>query len=461
MTDISFFNTLNRAKKTFESIKSKEVSMYSCGPTVYNFAHIGNLRSYVMSDLVRRVLVQNGYKVFQVMNLTDIGHLTSDADSGDDKMMSALKRENLPISIESLKKVGHKYFEFFKEDLKEMNIIFPEKFVFATDEIEEQVKLIKKLIDTSFAYETKDGVYFDTSKIADYGALGGGIADSSHGRIATNTEKRNPEDFALWKFDDVGAVGFEAPFGKGFPGWHIECTAMSMKYLGEKFDIHTGGIDHIRVHHNNEIAQAEALTGKIPANFWIHNEHITIGQEKMAKSGDNFLSLAVLKEKGVKPLAYRYWLLTGRYSTRMDYSLEAILSSQIAYKKIVSFVSEIEKEGQINEKYKEGFLKFINDDLDTPKAISVIWEVLKDESITKEDKKTTILYFDEFLGLNLKKTKRETVEIPQEVKTLNLQRNVARENKNWSEADEIRNKIRKLGFEVRDVGNDQEFDKIF
>lgn len=457
--DILLFNTLNKNKEVFESITENKVSMYSCGPTVYNYAHIGNLRAYIMSDLIRRVLKNNGYEVFQVMNLTDIGHLTSDADSGEDKMMKGLLRENLPVSIDSLKILGHKYFESFKEDIKKMNIIFPEKFIFATDEIEEQIKLNQKLLDDGFAYKTNDGLYFDTSKISDYGLLGGGIANTEHSRIGTNDQKRNPEDFALWKFESGNGIGFEAPFGRGFPGWHIECTAISQKYLGQQFDIHTGGVDHVMVHHNNEIAQGEALTGKVPAHFWIHNEHITIGEEKMAKSGE-FLSLDVLTQKGVSPLAYRYWLLTGRYSTRMDYSIEAVLSAQTAYNKIIIFLSDIDKLGSIIEEYKSKFITIINDDLDTPKALGLLWEVLRSESLSKEDRKATILYFDEFLGLDLKNTKKEIFEIPQEVKALNLERNIAREKRDWNQADNLRHKIRELGFEIKDTEDGSEFEKL-
>ena len=458
---IYLFNTLGREKEKFVPIKRKEVGMYSCGPTVYNYMHVGNLRAYVFADTLKRVLQYNGYKVKHIMNVTDIGHLTSDSDDGEDKMVKALKREGKEMTLKNLRSIADFYFEKFKDDFEKINVIPPEKYIFASDEIPAQVKLIETLLEKGFAYKISDGIYFDTEKLQDYGRLGGANSEMES-RIALNTEKRNPRDFALWKFADQSiGIGFEASFGKGFPGWHIECSAMSMKYLGDTFDIHTGGIDHIPVHHNNEIAQSEAATGKLLANYWMHNNHITIGENKMAKSGENFLTLNNLIEKGISPLAYRYWLLQSRYSTRMDFSLEAIKAAQTAFERLVMNIKNINGIGKINSKYKNKFLKAINDDLDTPKALAIAWEILKDSSLSNEDKKATILDFDKVFGLRLLEAKKIEIKIPSDIQELLDERKLAKENKDWIKADEIRKNIENKGFSIKDLkGGLQELTKI-
>ncbi len=458
--NIYLFNTLGRKKEKFVSINKNKVGMYSCGPTVYNYPHIGNLRAYVFADILKRTLGYNGYEVKHIMNVTDIGHLTSDADDGEDKMVKALKREGKAMTLENLRSVADFYFEIFKENLSKMNIIPPERFVFASDEILAQTKLIETLLEKGFAYKTTDGIYFDTDKLPDYGLLSSGVNLEMESRISINQEKKDQRDFALWKFADKGGIGFEASFGRGFPGWHIECSAMSMKYLGDTFDIHTGGIDHIPVHHNNEIAQSEAATGKLLANYWLHNNHITIGQDKMAKSGENFLTLDTLIEKGIKPLSYRYWLLQSRYSTRMDFSLDAIKASQTALERLTSNIEKVEGVGKIDQKYKDRFIEAINDDLDTPKALAIVWEILKDTSLSDEDKKATIVDFDKVLGLDLGTSKKIQTEIPKEVQKLLDERKTAKENKDWKKADEIREKVKDLGFEIIDRSAEQEVKKI-
>ncbi|MFA6463944.1 MAG: cysteine--tRNA ligase [Candidatus Paceibacterota bacterium] len=458
--EIYFFNTLTHKKEKFIPINKKEIGMYSCGPTVYNYMHVGNLRSYVFADTVKRVLQYNGYNVKHIINVTDIGHLTSDNDEGEDKMVKALKREGKAMTLENLREVANFYFDKFKDDFEKINIINPEKFVFASDEIPAQVKLIETLLEKGFAYKTSDGIYFDTAKLSDYGRLGGANSEMES-RIAQNAEKKDQRDFALWKFSSTlltasaEIIGFEASFGKGFPGWHIECSAMAMKYLGNTFDIHTGGIDHIPVHHNNEIAQSEAATGKLLANYWLHNNFITIGEDKMAKSGENFLTLNTLIEKGINPLAYRYWLLQSRYSTRMDFSIDAIKAAQTAFERLAEFISNTEKIGKINLKYKEKFNTATNDDLDTPKAIALVWEILKDTSLSDEDKKATILDFDKVLGFELSEVKKTEIEIPAEIQKLLDERKIAKENKDWAKADEIREKIKRLGYEIIDSSSDQ------
>ena len=479
--DIFLQNTLTKKKDKFEPLNKGLVTMYSCGPTVYNYLHIGNLRAYVFADILKRTLQYNGYDVKQIMNVTDIGHLTSDADEGEDKMVKALKRENKPMTLEGLRDVGRFYFEKAKEDMDALNILPADKYPFASEEIPAQVKLIKKLLKKGFAYKTSDGIYFDTSKFPNYGILGG-VASVEHSRIGINAEKKDSKDFALWKFSDTeSGIGFvpqnnsflinlllkifhsgekNLTIGKGFPGWHIECSAMAMRYLGEQFDIHTGGIDHIPVHHNNEIAQSESVTGKIPARFWLHNEHITIADEKMAKSGDNFLTLSFLKKEGVSPLAYRYWLLTSKYNTRVDYSLEAIKAAQTAFLRLRDFIADTNGIGNVKKEYVNKFNEAINNDLDTPKVLAVIWDLIKDNSVSSIDKKATILYFDTVLGLGLLSIKKEEVFIPLNIKQLLEERKLAKVEKDFAKADELRDKIKSLGYKINDTSENQEVELL-
>src|ERR1035437_9008384 len=298
---LKFYNTLTREKEDFSPIDPKEVRMYTCGPTVYNYAHIGNLRSYVFADILRRTISYSGFKIKQVMNITDIGHLSSDADSGEDKMNKGLLREGKELTLKNMRGLAEFYAAKFKEDLKKLNIQIPEGLYFASDYVKEDVELIERLEKNGFTYKITDGIYFDTEKFPSYGALKGveQNTENEESRIGLNSEKKNPADFALWKLDKN--IGFPSPWGQGFPGWHIECSAMGIKFLGEQFDIHTGGIDHIPVHHTNEIAQSEAYTGKKPfVKFWIHNNFLdTSNGGKMAKSGDGFITLQTLKEKGI------------------------------------------------------------------------------------------------------------------------------------------------------------------
>lgn len=294
---VFLYDTLKKEKREFSPIKEGEVSMYHCGPTVYDYLHIGNLRTFLLADFLRRVFEFNGYKVHQVMNITDIGHLTSDADSGDDKMTKALIREGKELTLENMKQLALFYSDVFKNDLKNLNILTPNSLPMASDHIQEDIDLISLLTKKGFTYKTSDGLYFDTLKYPEYGKLGGiSVIDEKElqSRLAQNSEKKDPRDFALWKFNNT--LGYEAPWGKGFPGWHIECSAMSMKYLGESFDIHTGGIDHISVHHNNEIAQSESVTGKPLANYWLHGAFLTVKDSKMAKSSGEFITLKSLVE---------------------------------------------------------------------------------------------------------------------------------------------------------------------
>jgi len=445
-------NTLTKKKDIFMPIKDGEVGLYTCGPTVYNFAHIGNLRSFIFADILKRTLTYNGYNVKHIMNVTDIGHLSSDADEGEDKMVNALKREGKPMTLNGLKEVGQYYFTKLTKDFDKLNILPADIYPYASDELPAQIELINKLLAVGYAYKISDGIYFDTKKLLSYGRLGKSTSDD-YSRVGVNTEKRNIRDFALWKFSDEGGIGFEATFGRGFPGWHIECSAMSMKYLGEQFDIHTGGIDHIQVHHNNEIAQSEAATGKILANYWLHNEHLTISKDKMAKSGDNFITLKTLEEKGIAPFAYRYYLLTSRYSTRMDFSFEALNASQTSFARLTAFLREATLYGTIHSEYREKFLEAINNDLDTPKAIALMWDIIKDENVSLEDKKATILDFDKVLGLGLGgglTSSYEKFDIPKDVEVLLEKRKIAKESRDFALSDHLRKTIENKGFSIKD-----------
>ena len=457
---LKFYNTLTREKEIFTPINKKEVLFYSCGPTVYNYTHIGNLRAYVFADVLQKTLEYFGYKVKRVMNITDIGHLSSDADSGEDKMTKGLLREGKELTLKNMRELAEFYTEKFKEDLKKLNIEVPKNMYFASDYVKDDVELVKKLEEKKYTYKTKDGIYFDTAKMPDYGILWGGktTRDESHARIAENKEKKNPEDFALWKFNQK--IGFESPWGKGFPGWHIECSAMGMKFLGDQFDIHTGGIDLIPTHHTNEIAQSECATGKKPfVKFWMHNEFVDTGNEKMSKSAGNFLKLDSLNEKNINPITYRFWLLMASYRTKVNFVWEALEGAETALKRLYNLYIELGEEvGKIDNKYQQKFKEYLEDDLDTPRALTVLWDVFKDESLSNADKKATVLDFDKVLGLGFENLKEEI--IPEKVGTLAKAREEARKNKDFKKSDELRKEINSLGYEVKDTAEGQKVSKI-
>ena len=453
--ELKLYNTLSREKEVFSPISKDEVRMYTCGPTVYDYAHIGNLRAYLFADALRRTLEYAGYEVKQIMNITDVGHLQSDADEGEDKMTLALKRERKPLSIGTMREVADFYFGAFKEDIQKLNIEFPDKFPFASDHTKEEVDLIKILIKKELTYKTSDGIYFDTKKFPNYGKLGG-LQEDTESRII-NPKKKDSRDFALWKFNDE--LGYESDLGKGFPGWHIECSAMSMKYLGNSFDIHTGGVDHIAIHHNNEIAQSEGATGKPLARFWIHNEWLLIDSKKMAKSHKNFYTLRDIIEKGISPLAFRFWLLMASYRTRVNFVWEALEGAEAALKRLQRLYFELGNEiGKVSEKYQEAFKKHVFDDLDTPGALTVLWDLLKDEKVSNADKKATILDFDKVLGLGFADLKEEI--IPEEVMKLVEERERARKGKDWKRSDEIRKRANNLGYNIEDTSSGPKVSKI-
>lgn len=449
---ISFHNTLTKKKELFKPIDSGSVRMYTCGPTVYNFAHIGNLRSYVFADIVRRSLIAEGLRVTQVINVTDIGHLTDDGDSGDDKMTKALIREGKPLTLTAMREVADFYFARFLEDLSSLNIERVEHYPFASDHINEDIALVQTLTDKGFTYTINDGIYFDTSKFEGYGKLGGGVAGIDHSRIAQNDEKRNARDFAVWKFNSE--LGYEAPFGKGFPGWHIECSAMSMKYLGESFDIHTGGIDHIPVHHNNEIAQSECATGKPYAHTWLHNAHVQIEGGKMAKSEGNFITLQALRDAGIHPLSYRYWLLQARYSTEMSYSQESVLAAQNGFDSLLQNILALKvenEEGNVNSIWMNTFMEHIEDDLNTAGAIASLHDLLSASHIPDREKLATVYKADHVLGLNIKSLCESLVSsAPKEILDLQAKRDELKVTKQWAESDAIRDTMANMGYIIHD-----------
>ena len=453
---LKLYNTLTRKKQDFKPLNDKEVMLYVCGLTVYNFAHIGNLRTYIFEDILRRTLIYNGFKVKEVMNITDVGHLTSDADVGEDKMEKAAKKEK-----KSAWDIAKFYIKAFKHDLKRLNIIEPNIWCKATDTIKEQIDFIKGLEDKGYAYKTKDGIYFDTTKLKDYGKLAKlDIKGLMVGKRVEQGEKKNVTDFALWKVspkDQKRQMEWKSPWGIGFPGWHIECSAIARKFFGDQFDIHAGGIDHVPIHHTNEIAQGEALTGKIPARYWIHGEHLLLDNGKMAKSKGGFVTLQTVIDKGYNPLSFRYLCLGAHYRSKLNFSWKSLDAAQNALDNLYNKIRDLKGAGKILDKYKEEFLSAINNDLDMPKALTVIWKLLKSDE-NNGDKKTVLMDFDKVLGLGLDKIKK--VEISSEAKELVEEREEARRNKEWGKADELRIKIGKLGFEVEDTKQGSEIRRL-
>jgi cysteinyl-tRNA synthetase len=438
-------NTLSGKKEEFKALRDREVGMYNCGPTVYDRAHIGNLRAYIFTDILRRTLEYLSFRVKQVVNITDIGHLSGDNDYGEDKMTKALKREGRPLTLEAMRELANSYFQIFKDDLAKLNIKTPDHFPFASDHIKEDVELIQKLTERNFTYKTSDGIYFDTSKKPSYGQLGGFTAkseDATSSRIGINSEKRNQKDFALWKFNEE--LGYEAPFGKGFPGWHIECSAMSMKYLGETFDIHTGGIDHIPIHHNNEIAQSESATGKQFVRFWLHSAFVNMQEGKMAKSEENVIYLKNLEDRGIHPLAYRFWILQAHYSSPITFSWEALEAAQNGFESLLRRVSAIKTDGnRTNSFFEVKFRDLFEDDLNTPEALALIGKLI-DSDITDEEKLGTLYKIDEILGLRLRELSKKMSDIPPEIQLQQKEIDRLRAEKKFSDSDILRSDLDNL-----------------
>jgi cysteinyl-tRNA synthetase len=461
---MKLYNTMSRKKEEFIPL-GKIIKIYSCGPTVYSRAHIGNLRAYIAQDILIRTLNLNGFKLKRVMNITDVGHLTSDADYGEDKIEKGSKKENLTAW-----QLAEKYTQLFISDIKKLNIIEPDVWCKATDHIKEQIDFVQGLIDKGFTYKTDDGIYFDTSKLKDYGKLAKlKIEGLKAGKRIKIKDKKNPTDFALWKFsNEKRQMQWEA-FGRlGFPGWHIECSAMAMKHLGKTLDIHCGGIDHIQVHHTNEIAQSETLNEKQYSRFWFHNEFLIMNKGKMSKSKGNVNSLDDLEKNNISPLDYRYFCLNTHYRKQLMFSLEALESAKITRENLnhkIKELLEIKNTGKDALNYSESFIEAVNDDLNIPKALGIMWEMLDDEKISNEAKLSTLYEFDLILGLDLNKIKplieekikdisiKWECEIDNFIRDLIIKRHNAKKSKDWKLSDELREEIKSLGYEVKDKKN--------
>jgi cysteinyl-tRNA synthetase len=503
---LKLFNTLSRKKEDFKPLKDNEVGMYTCGPTVYLYAHIGNLRAYLFEDILKRVLTLNGFKVKHVMNITDVGHLTSDSDTGEDKVELSAQKEN-----RTAWEIAEFYTKIFFEDLRRLNILMPDIICKATDHIKEIEELIKKLEKKGVAYRIDDGIYFNTAKFKNYGKMAKlDLKKLKPGaRVERNPQKINPYDFALWKFSprnqkrqmewnfeeelslndeeykklkglseenlnvkilnviDSGKIKKVSVNLIGFPGWHIECSAMSMKYLGNPFDIHCGGIDHIPIHHTNEIAQSEAATGKQFVKYWLHGAFLVLEKSaKMAKSGENFLTLQTLVENDYSPLDYRYFSLTAHYRSELKFSWKNLESAKKSLQTLREHIKTLKKDknGKTSvdkvRKYKKKFEDAINDDLNTPEALSVMWEVLRSkEQISSNDKLRLILEFDRIFGLKLGEEEVEE-KLTEEIENLIRKREEARKAKDFETADDIRDELKEMGIILEDAVTGVKWKKI-
>ena len=462
---IKLYNTLTHKKEDFVPIEQKVVSMYSCGPTVYSYAHIGNFRTYIFMDNLRRTLKYNGYELNHVMNITDVGHLTSDADTGEDKMEKAARKEGKdPYEIAKF------YTDAFMKDIEDLNIDKPAIITKATDNIKEMMEMVQEIIENGYGYETSKGIYFDVSKLDKYPVLSNNdVSGEEHGaRIEVDKEKRNPYDFALWiKAPENHLMKWDSPWGKSYPGWHIECSAMGRKFLGENFDIHTGGVDHIPVHHENEIAQCKGAFGHNPAKFWIHCEFLLIDGGKMSKSLGNIYRLDDLQEKGIEPLAYKLFCYNSHYRNKLNFTFEGAQSSQKALTRLrEGYIKNLEGNDEISdtklEEYEKRFHEAINDDLNMPLAMGVVWEVIRNES--KSKKIANLLEkFDEVMGLDLKNSKKylsKKIDVPKEILEMVDERTKAKSEKNYKLADELREKIKEKGYSIKDTVDGVQIEKI-
>ena len=458
---LTFYNTLTRKKEEFHSIDENRVRMYSCGPTVYSYAHIGNFRTYIFMDTLRRVLKYNGYELKHVMNITDVGHLESDADEGEDKMEKAARKEKKdPYEIANF------YTEIFLRDMEKLNIDKPEIITKATENISQMIEYVKEIIKNGYAYETSKGIYFDISKLDKYPVLSNRKLDDqiAGARVDVDPEKKNPYDFALWiKAPENHIMKWESPWGLSYPGWHLECSTMGRRFLGEEFDIHTGGVDHIPTHHENEIAQSKGATGKIPAHVWMHCEYLQVDGGKMSKSLGNTYTISQLEEKGISPLAFKLFCFTAHYRNKLNFTFEGAYGAQKALERLYdSYIKNANGVDDVDEdiikEYEERFLAYINDDMNMPGAMSVVWEIARNakKSIKFAD---LLLKFDKVLGLDMKNAENyllefkheESEELPKEIKVLVEERKQARAEKNWAKSDEIRDRIISLGYSIKDT----------
>ncbi len=467
---LKLWNTESRTREAFGSITEDEVRMYSCGPTVYGRAHVGNLRGYVIWDVLKRLLQADGYNVIHAMNITDVGHLTDDADDGEDKMLKSAREQG-----KTAWDIAKEYEELFKLDAKNLNIVLPEPPLLcrATEHIEDQIKLIKTLEEKGYTYKTSDGIYFDTAKFPEYGKLSGQPLDEklSGARVEASSEKKNGTDFALWKFSYPNGINREeylskfqvqdsrfparsmewpSPWGLGFPGWHAECSAMSKKYLGQPFDIHTGGVDHIPVHHENEIAQSVCAYGVPLANFWLHNEFLTVDGQKMSKSLGNVYTLEDCKTHNIDPLALRYFYLGAHYRQKLNFTWDAVSASQNALNKLRQTVRGWDAPADVNLEYDDRFKAEIMDDINTASALGVLWEMVNDPNVPTSEKSATLIEWNQILGLGLNDYIAKQIEIPANVIAIANRRWEARSNKDWDTADSLRRELETLGWTMQD-----------
>lgn len=445
---LRLYDTYTRRLRDFKPLHPPKVGLYTCGPTVYDYAHIGNLRTYVFEDILRRVLEFNGYSVRHVMNITDVGHLVSDADTGEDKMEKGSRRTG-----KSAWEIADEYTQAFKDDMYHLNLLEPTIWCRATDHIDGQIGFIQCIEKNNFTYRTSDGIYFDTSKLENYGYLARlDIEGLQAGTRIDMGDKKHTTDFALWKFspkDHKRQMEWDSPWGTGFPGWHIECSTMSSMYLGNFFDIHCGGEDHISVHHTNEIAQTEACHGTRLASFWLHGYFLQFGDDRMAKSSGGFLRLQSLIERGYDPLAYRFFLLSANYRAKLKFSWKSLDGAAKALERLRTVSYEWGEPGEVDEVSVERFLLEINEDLNMPRALAITWELVKSD-FPDATKKATLLMYDKVLGLGLEEWQPEEEYVPDEVMAAVYERQQARSEKRWKEADDLRDQIMASGFEIED-----------
>ena len=459
--DLYFYNTLTRSKEKFKPLNNEEVRIYSCGPTVYKDATIGNMRTNIFQDVLRRVLRYNGYKIKHAMNITDVGHLVSDGDEGEDKMLKSAREEHkTPLEI------AQHYTELFFKDMEYLNLETPEIVCKATEHIQEMLEYVEELVNNGYAYETSTAIYFDISKLDKYPILSNlNLEEQKAGaRVDVDPEKRNPYDFALWiKAPENHLMKWDSPWGPSYPGWHIECSAMGRKYLGEQFDIHTGGIDLIPTHHENEIAQSKGACGKIPANYWLHGEYLLINGGKMSKSLGNVYLIKDFIEKGYDPLVYKLFSYSCHYRNKLNFTWEGIEATAKSLERLkngyqVHLAGKEEISEEIVNEYEERFHKAINDDLNMPLAMGVVWEVVRNEK--KSPKLAKLLEkFDSVLGLKITEKTSNQEEIPEEILKLVEQRKEARNNKDWAKSDELRDLINQKGYNVKDTKEGMEITK--
>lgn len=447
------YNTLTRKIEDFQPLNSPTVNLYTCGPTVYDYTHIGHLRTYVGNDILRRVLESNDFEVKHVMNITDVGHLVSDEDTGEDKIEKGARESGRTVW-----EVAKSFEDHFWKSVEALNIERPNIVAKATDHIEEQIKLIHKLEKKGFIYITDQAIYFDISKFPGYTKLSGqkleGKTTGARQDVVIDKQKRNPHDFALWFFT-VGhfldhVMRWPSPWGEGFPGWHIECSAMAMEYLGDTIDIHTGGVDHISIHHTNEIAQSEAASGKQFVRFWVHHEFLLVDGEKMSKSKKNFYRIDEVTAKGFDPLALRYLFLTAHYRDKLNFTWESLQAAQNALNNLRDIVRDWEEPKIGCAQFEQDFMESINNDLNMPQAVAVMWELIKSDYPTSAKAKT-ILLMDKVLSLGLEEILGKKIEIPANVMKLVKERENARKSGDFKKSDELRKEIKNSGFLIEDT----------